>query len=91
MKEELKKGLYNKQKRKPLAKAYALFYKGVKEVKDQSMIHVVHGTIQICSFVDSAIAAKYTLQGEGLAGWNVKSEQYRIQRTPFFQAVVNSV
>ena len=40
------------------------------------MIHVVHGTIQICSFVDSAIAAKYTLEGEGLAGagWNVKSE-----------------
>ena len=64
-------------KRKPLAKAHALFYKGLKEVKgDESKTHVVNGKIQMSFFVGSAMAAKYTPEGEGHArnGWTVKSE-----------------
>ena len=46
-------------KRKPLAKAHALFCKGLKEVKgDESKIHVVYGKFQISFFVGSAMAAK---------------------------------
>ena len=62
---------------------------------DKSKIHVVCGKIQISFFVGSAIAAKYSPEGEGLAGerWDIKSEVirnlYRIQRDPFFEAVVN--
>ena len=87
--EELKKGSHTQKgqvvssrlesspKRKPLAKAHALFYKGLEEMKgDKSKIHVVYGKIQISFFVGSAIAAKYTPEGEGLAGegWVIKSE-----------------
>ena len=46
-------------KRKPLAKAHALFYKGLKEVGgDESKIHVVYGKIQISFFVGGAMEAK---------------------------------
>ena len=56
-------------KRKPLAKARALFYKGLEEVKGgKSKIQFVHGKIQISFFVRSATAAKYTPEGEDLAG-----------------------
>ena len=63
MREELKKELYKQ--------------KGLLEVKrGKFKIHVVHCKIQISFFVGSAIAAKYTLDGEGLAGegWDIKSE-----------------
>ena len=49
----------------------------VKEVKgDKSKIHVVNGKIQISFFVGSATAAKFTPEGEGLAGegWDIKSD-----------------
>ena len=64
MREELKKGPYKQKdhvvssrlelspERKPLAKAHALFYKGLEEVKgNKSKIHVVYGQIQISFFV----------------------------------------
>ena len=110
MREELKKGPYKQKgqvvssrleqspKRKPLAEAHALFHQGLEEVKgDKSKIHVVYGTIQISFFVVSAIAAKYTPDGEGLTGeeWDIKSEVIAGICTEFsellFEAVVNSV
>ena len=110
MREELKKGHYTQKdqvvssrielstQRKPYAKAHALFKKGLEEVKgDKSKIHVVYGKIQISFFVGSAIAAKYTPEGEGLAGegWDIKSDVIAGICTefsePFFEAVVNSV
>ena len=84
--EELKQGLHKQKgqvfssglelrpKRKPSAKAHALFFEGLEEVKGtKSKIHVVYCKIQISFFVGSAIAAKYT-EGEGLAGeeWEKK-------------------
>ena len=73
---ELKKGPYKQKgqvvssrlelspKRKPLAKAHALFYKGLEEMKgDKSKIHVVYGKTQSNFFVESAIAAKYAREG----------------------------
>ena len=84
-------------KRKPLAKAHALFYRGLKEVKgDESKIHVVYGKLQISFFVGSAMAAKYTPEGEGLAGegWAIKPEVISAICTELsealFEAVVNS-
>ena len=86
MREELKKGPYKQKdhvvssrlelspERKPLAKAHALFYEGLEEVKgNKSKIHVVCGKIQIRFFVGSTIAAKYTPEGEGVAGggWDI--------------------
>ena len=62
-------------KKKPLAKAHALFYKGLKAVGgSESKINVVYGKVQISFLVGSAVAAKYTLEGEGLAGegWSIK-------------------
>ena len=51
--------------KKPLAKAHALFYKGLKAMGgNDSKIDVVHGNIQISFFVGSAIAAKYTPERE---------------------------
>ena len=63
---------------------------------DESKIHVIYGNTQISFFVGSAIA-KYTPEGEGLAGegWDVKSEVIAGICTefsePLFEAVVNSV
>ena len=89
IKEELKKKPYRLRgqvissrlemspKRKPLAKAYALFFQGLKVVKgDESKIHVVHGKIQISFFTGSAMAATYIPEGEGLAGegWTIKPD-----------------
>ena len=89
MREELKKEPYKQKgqvvssrqelrpKRKPLAKAHALCYKGLEEVKgDKSKIHVVYGKIEISFSVRSTIAAKYTPEGKCLAGegWDIKSE-----------------
>ena len=55
--------------RKPLAKAHALFYKGLKEVDgNESKIKIVYGRTKISFFVRNAVAAKYTSEGEGLAG-----------------------
>ena len=52
-------------KRKPLAKAHASFYKGLKEVgRNESQINVVYGIIQISFFVGNATAAKSTLLKE---------------------------
>ena len=75
--DELKMVLYKLQspKKKPLAKAHALFYEDLKAViGDESKINVENGEIQISFFVGSAPAAKYTPEREGLAGegWNVK-------------------
>ena len=84
-------------KRKCLAKAHALFYKGLKKVGgDESKIHVVYGKIQVCFFVRSVMAAKYTPEGEDLArkGWNIKPDVVAGICTEFgealFEAVVNS-
>ena len=73
MREELTNGPYKQKdqvvssrlelspRRKPLAKAHALFYKGLEEVKgDKSKIHVVYDKIQISFFVGSAMAANCT-------------------------------
>ena len=63
--------------KKPLAKAHALFYKGLKAVGgNESKINVVYGIIQISFFVGGAMAAKFTLEGEGFAGegWNINTE-----------------
>ena len=72
-------------------------FQGLEEVKgDKSKIHVVYGKIQISFFVGSAIAAKYTLEGEGLAGkgWDIMSEVFAGICTEFskrlFEAVVGS-
>ena len=96
---ELKKGPYKQKgqvvssrlelspKRKPLAKAHALFHTGLEEVRgDTSKIHVVHGKFQISFFVGSAMAAKCTPEGEGLAGegWEIKSEVLQNSASPFF-------
>ena len=110
MREELTKGPYKQKdqvvssrlelspKRKPLAKAHAMFNKGLEEVTgDRSKIHVVYGKIQTSFFVGSAMAANCTPEGEGLAGkgWDVKSEVIAGICTgfsePLFEAVVNSV
>ena len=84
-------------KKKPLAKAHALFYKGDKAVSgDESKINVVYGKIQTGFFVGSAPAAKYTPEGEGLAGdgWNIKFSVFGAICTefnePLFDAIVNS-
>ena len=62
-------------KRKPLVKAHALFYKGLKAVGgSESKINVVHGNIQISFFVGGAMAAKYTSEGEGLAGERLETQ-----------------
>ena len=64
---------------------------------DKCKIHVVCGKIQISFFVGSAIAAKYTLEGEGLAGegWDITSEVIAGICTefsePLFEGVVNWV
>ena len=66
-------------KKKPQAKAHALFSTGVKAVSgNESKINVVCGGFQISFFVGSALAAKYTLEGEGLAGegWSIKIRCY---------------
>ena len=56
-------------KRKSLAKAHALFDRGLKAVGgNESKMNVVHGKIQISFFVGSAMAAKYTPEGKGVAG-----------------------
>ena len=82
--EELKKVSYNKHglnvsarlevcpQKKPLTKAYALFFKELKEVEgDESKIIVVYGKLQISFRVGGDVAAKYTREGEGLTeeGW----------------------
>ena len=59
--------------KKPVAKAHALFYKVLKSMRtDESM----YGKLQISFFVGGAMAAKFTLEGEGLAGegWDIKPE-----------------
>ena len=64
-------------RRKPLAKAHALFYKGLKEVGgDESKTYVVYSKIQISFFVGGVMAAKCIPEGEGLAGegWNIKPD-----------------
>ena len=87
-------------KRKPLAKAHALFAlfdKGLKEVGgNKSKINVVYGKIQMSFFVGSVMVAKYTPEGEGLAGegWNIKPEVIAAIRKELcealFEAVVSS-
>ena len=77
-------------RRKPLAKAHAVVYKGLKYVKgDESKIHVVYGKFQISFFVGSAFAAKYTPQGEGLAeeGWTIKPDVFAGICTHFSEAL----
>ena len=67
-----------------MAKAHALFYKGLEE----SMINVVRGKIQISFFVVSAKAAKYTSEGEGLAreGWDITPDVIAAICTDFSEA-----
>ena len=75
--QELSSRLEISLKRRFLARAHALFFKGLKEVGgNKSKIHVVCGKIQITLFVAGAMAAKYTPEGEGLAGegWTIKPE-----------------
>ena len=81
-------------KRKPWAKAHALFHKGLKEVKgDESKIHVVYGKIHISFFVGSAMAAKDAPEGEGLAGegWAIKPEVISGICTEFSEALNEAV
>ena len=78
-----------------MGKAHALFYKGLKEVgRNESKINVAHGKIKISFFVGSATAAKYTLEGDGLAGegWKIKTDVFAAVFTKFcedfFEAIV---
>ena len=74
-------------KRKPLAKAHALFYKGLKEVgRNGSKIHVVYEKIQISSFVRSAMAAKY--KKAGIA--NLMLLPQSVQMLALFEAIAKS-
>ena len=85
-------------KRKSLAKAHALFYKGFKTVDgDESTISAVYGkNIQISFFVVGVMAAKFSPEGDDRAGegWNIKSEVIFAICTEFtealFEVVVNS-
>ena len=84
-------------KRKPLARGHVLVCKGLKAVKgDESKIHVVYGKIQTSFFIFSAMAAKHTPEGEGLAGegWTIKPDVIAGICAEFsealFEAVVNS-
>ena len=79
-------------KRKPLAKAHALFHKGLKEVEgDEPIIFVVYCKIQMSFFVESAKGSKCTPAGEG---WAIKPDDISGICTEFsealFEAVVNS-
>ena len=55
----------------------------------ESQINVVYGKIQISFFVGNAIAAKYTLEGEGLAreGWSLKFDVIQSICTDFSEAL----
>ena len=78
----------------PLAKAHALFYKGLKAVGGyRSMINVVYGKIQMSFFVDGAMAAKFTPEGEGLAGegWNIKPVVISEICTEFSEALFEAI
>ena len=63
---------------------------------NESKINGVYGKIRISFFVGSATAAKFTLEGEGLAGegWNIKPVVIAAICTEFiealFEALVNS-
>ena len=61
--------------------------------RDESQIHVVHGKNQMSFFVGSAMAAKYTPEGEGHArnGWTVKSEGIARICTEFSEALFEAV
>ena len=75
--QEISSRLEMSPKRKPLTKAHALFYKGFKTVDgDESTISVVYGKIQISFFVGGAMSAKFSPEGDGLAGedWNIIPE-----------------
>ena len=59
-----------------------MFHKGLKEVGgDESKIHVVYGKIQKSFFLGSATAAKYTPEGEGLAGEDGTSSRRLLQES----------
>ena len=76
-------------KKKPLAEAHALFYKGLNAVKgDESQITVVYGKLQISFFVGGAMAANLTPEGEGLAdeGWIIKPAVFSAICTEFSEA-----
>ena len=81
-------------KRKPLAKAHALFDKGLKEVRgNESRINVVYGKIQKSFCVGSAMAAKHTPEGEGLAGegWNIKPDVIAVICADFSEALFEAI
>ena len=70
--------------------AHALFYKGLKEVGgNETKINVVYGKIQICFFEGNAMAAKYSPEGEGLAGegWSLKFDVDQSICTEFSEAL----
>ena len=84
MKEELDKAAYKiygynekarlevSLQRRPLAKAQALFFKGLKEVGgDESKVSAFSGNLQISFFVGRDIAAIFSRESEGHAdeGW----------------------
>ena len=82
-------------KRKSLARAHALFYKGLKAVKgDESKIHIVHGKIQISFFIGSTMAAKYTPEGEvlqekdGLSSRKLLQEFEQSSARPFLRPLL---
>ena len=79
-----------------MAKAHALFYKGLKEVVgDESKIYVVYSKIEISFFVGGVMAAKCIPEGRGLAGegWNIKPDVIAAicaeKSEALFEAVVN--
>ena len=92
MREELKKGFYKQKdqvvssrlesspKRKPLAKAHALFFKGLEEVNgDKSKIHVVYGKIQISFLVGTLLKEKVLQEKDGIL--SRKSSQESVQNS----------
>ena len=76
-------------RRKPLAKAHALFYEDLKEVGgNKSKTKVVYGKIMINFFVGSAIAAKQ--EKAGMSKLGLLQQSLLILVKLFLQAIVKS-
>ena len=79
----------NEPEKEALGKGSCFFTKVSKQWgEDESKINVV-GTIQISFFVWNAMAAKYTFEGESLAGegWNIKPDVIAAICTEFSEAL----
>ena len=95
--QEVSSRLEMSPKRKPLAKAHALFYKASRKSAEMNLNSMFFmGKFWISFFVGGAMAAEFFSEREGLAGegWNIISEVITRICTEFsealFEAVANS-